>query len=469
MTDKRQSPTHLFKKEGEITENRYGTKRKRYPVGLRAKIMLLLSIPVVIILGALIFISLNTSILLTQKNYRAHAESMIYTLQASINEEGDLDAGRLQRLIGKLKKTNSYVKKISFYRPSSGKVFRIASSDQNQIGKEASKWDKQPILNGKTIFAEENGLMEIIAPIKLDQKIVASVGIYMTTAPRNQVIRSLKFKFAGISLGGFILLLLLLYSVLNRLLLQPIDTLKKAAEGVERGHLGSFNLKRTDEIGLLARRFNEMIIALKRRERENAILHRKLKQNLKKAKAQALTDGLTGLYNHRFFQERLEEEIARAQRSKIFLSVAFCDLDFFKLFNDVNGHLKGDEALKDVAKIIRKCLREGDFAARYGGEEFALILPNADQKGARAVAKRIRDGIKSLFTQSPLTISIGIATFPVDAIDKRELLHKADWAMYFAKEKGKDQVRSAEEVPFKKEKVNAPSRFSLFNHKSSGT
>jgi len=113
-------------------------------------------------------------------------------------------------------------------------------------------------------------------------------------------------------------------------------------------------------------------------------------QRFERSREEAVTDGLTGLYNQRYFYSRLKEEIERAARNKKPLSVIFCDLDKFKVFNDLNGHALGDQALKEVARIIAESKRAIDVAARYGGEEFALILPDTDSSGAQIIAHRIR-------------------------------------------------------------------------------
>jgi diguanylate cyclase (GGDEF)-like protein/excisionase family DNA binding protein len=158
----------------------------------------------------------------------------------------------------------------------------------------------------------------------------------------------------------------------------------------------------------------------------------------------AITDGLTGLYNHRYLHERLSEEIERAREQGQQLSVLFCDLDQFKMFNDRKGHSAGDAALRGVARIMETTIRHVDLAARYGGEEFALILIDTASDGAVEVAERIRRAIaESRFLtgdDASVTISIGIATFPEDADRKEGLIDRADWAMYLAKRRGRDQV-----------------------------
>ena len=161
-----------------------------------------------------------------------------------------------------------------------------------------------------------------------------------------------------------------------------------------------------------------------------------------RAEVEAITDGLTGLYNHRYLHERLDEELNRARRRKSALSLLFFDCDHFKIYNDTHGHKAGDAALARIARTIETCSRRVDLAARYGGEEFVLVLIETDNAGALTVAERIRSEVEadSMAAGQPLTVSIGIAGYPENAAAKDELLDKADWAMYVAKGAGRNRV-----------------------------
>jgi diguanylate cyclase (GGDEF)-like protein/excisionase family DNA binding protein len=161
-----------------------------------------------------------------------------------------------------------------------------------------------------------------------------------------------------------------------------------------------------------------------------------------RAEVEAITDGLTGLYNHRYLHERLEEELERARRRETTLSLLFFDCDEFKVYNDAYGHKAGDAALARIARITEASSRRVDLAARYGGEEFVLVLVETDGRGALTVAERIRGEVasSSVLAGRPLSVSIGVATYPNDASAKDELLDKADWAMYAAKRAGRNRV-----------------------------
>jgi diguanylate cyclase (GGDEF)-like protein/excisionase family DNA binding protein len=159
-----------------------------------------------------------------------------------------------------------------------------------------------------------------------------------------------------------------------------------------------------------------------------------------RSELEAVVDSLTGLYTHRYFHERLSEELERCRTQRTSLAVLLLDLDDFRAFNERHGHSAGDGALRAVAHVVESSVRRIDVAARYGGEEFAALLIDTDEPGAVEVAERIRDGIAavSLAGGENLSVSIGVATYPGDASFKDELLDKADWAMHLAKRQGRD-------------------------------
>lgn len=161
----------------------------------------------------------------------------------------------------------------------------------------------------------------------------------------------------------------------------------------------------------------------------------------------SITDELTGLYNRRYFNQRYEREVLRAKRYKRPLSVIMVDIDYFKNYNDVNGHILGDQVLKKVANSIETNLRKADIVARYGGEEFVILLPEIDKTHADQVAEKLRLAIeKGKFPQEEnqpkgkVTISLGLATLPNDSSNSQELLEYADRALYRAKARGRNCV-----------------------------
>lgn len=162
----------------------------------------------------------------------------------------------------------------------------------------------------------------------------------------------------------------------------------------------------------------------------------------------AMFDGLTGLYNRRALSLRLAETFAAARRHDQPLALVMLDLDHFKEINDLHGHPVGDRVLRDLADVIRMCLRESDYAGRYGGEEFAVVLPGADANGARGVAERIRQRVEagrpSAASVDPtVTVSGGVAALGPGMVGPLDLVAAADGALYVAKRAGRNRVHAA--------------------------
>ncbi len=161
----------------------------------------------------------------------------------------------------------------------------------------------------------------------------------------------------------------------------------------------------------------------------------------------SITDDLTGLYNRRYFNQRFEREVQRAKRYRRPLSILMVDIDYFKNYNDINGHLLGDDVLKKVAYLIESNLRKADIVARYGGEEFVILLPEIDKPHADQVAEKLRRTVElrhfpkeQYQPNKNLTISLGLATLPDDSTNSRELIEFADRALYRAKDEGRNRV-----------------------------
>lgn len=167
-----------------------------------------------------------------------------------------------------------------------------------------------------------------------------------------------------------------------------------------------------------------------------------------RVKEQAVTDGLTGLYNRRYFEEYLKKEVTRAKRINQPFSVIGLDLDFLKRINDKYGHAYGDMAIKAIADVLKSNARSIDTAARMGGEEFNIILPGVTSEGAMIAAERIRRAIESteLDTIGHITASIGVATFPEHSDNIEDILELTDQAMYLSKRNGRNQVTLAKPI-----------------------
>ncbi len=193
-----------------------------------------------------------------------------------------------------------------------------------------------------------------------------------------------------------------------------------------------------DAISSFQIHFMEAVVAQAAMCINNAQLHNEVEKL-------AVTDGLTSLYNHKHFQERLNEEFSRMERIPQTLSLMLIDIDHFKKINDTYGHPVGDSVLKNIAAILKKTLRGIDIIARYGGEEFAAVLMGTGNAGARKMAERLRTTVMNtpFFINDhkiSITMSIGISVYPNDAGTKTELIDKADKCLYYAKENGRNQV-----------------------------
>lgn len=232
--------------------------------------------------------------------------------------------------------------------------------------------------------------------------------------------------------GGVLLASLLV----ARGLLQPILRLSEAAKHISAGELDvSLPVRGNDEMADLTRAFNEM--ALRVRESQQTL------------ESLAITDGLTGLYNRRHFEDTFDKELRRCEREGRTSSLLLLDVDHFKRYNDRWGHTQGDAELKRVASALKEAIRATDSAFRYGGEELAVLLHSCPKEQAATVAEKIRQAVRApSFKPGALegrttTVSIGVSTYPEDGQGVRALVDAADTALYRAKAQGRDRVALA--------------------------
>jgi len=180
-------------------------------------------------------------------------------------------------------------------------------------------------------------------------------------------------------------------------------------------------------------------------------LYKEKLKEIDKMKEEALilsyTDDVTGMYNHRFFIHQLTMEVDRQKRYPSPLSLLMIDIDYFKNYNDANGHLAGDQVLKAISLIIQNAVRQTDVVARYGGEEFCAILINTNKEGALAIAERVRRNVaetsfpnEKVQPNGDLTVSVGVATFSSTISTVTDLIREADNALYRAKRAGRNRV-----------------------------
>jgi diguanylate cyclase (GGDEF)-like protein len=240
---------------------------------------------------------------------------------------------------------------------------------------------------------------------------------------------------------------------LTQALVHPIHALSEAARRIAHGQLDHEigEPPSRDEIGLLARSMNDMMRQLRGAHEELEAVNRDLlirNAELQQAKETfeqlSITDGLTKLHNHRFFQDQLTREIKRVGRVVEPLSMLMIDLDDFKTLNDRMGHAAGDELLAAVARILNRTVRESDLLARYGGEEFVVLTPNTDLYGSYRLAEKIRIAIAETsfvldesLRPARVTVSVGVAQYTGN---RKRFFQSADRALYRAKERGKNCV-----------------------------
>jgi diguanylate cyclase (GGDEF)-like protein len=234
---------------------------------------------------------------------------------------------------------------------------------------------------------------------------------------------------------------------------RPIENLSESARRIAQGQteIEIPELNTRDEIGLLTCTFNDMIQQLRRNQDEIETANRSLTdrntrlQQLNEVLNQlSITDGLTKLHNHRFFQDHLTREIKRVNRTREPLSMLLIDIDDFKQLNDRFGHAAGDELLSRIALILNDAVRESDLLARYGGEEFVILASNTDIEGAYQLAEKVRTEIaeSSFILDDSLrpkrvTVSIGVAVF---LGNRKRFFQETDQALYSAKGAGKNCV-----------------------------
>jgi diguanylate cyclase (GGDEF)-like protein len=252
-------------------------------------------------------------------------------------------------------------------------------------------------------------------------------------------------RFRNVALLVVVMLLIVFAATAYRLGLIIVRPLERLADGAAQVAMGALDVDlpatRAGEVGELTRIFNEMVARLRKGQQEIADANSRLRVKNEELERLSVTDGLTGLTNHRALMQRLHEEALRSRRNKHPFAVIMADVDHFKQYNDEYGHPQGDIVLKQVAQILQQCTRTVDCVARYGGEEFAVLLPETSMSGALEVAERVRARVEtSSFPGRRVTLSVGVAEFPRHDDDPQGVIAVADSALYVAKRGGRNQV-----------------------------
>jgi diguanylate cyclase (GGDEF)-like protein len=241
--------------------------------------------------------------------------------------------------------------------------------------------------------------------------------------------------------------------LLGSVIVRPLVRLTAGAGAVAAGDL-SVDLPVTGrgEVGYLTQVFNEMVGRLRQSRNELDERNRELEHL-------SVTDLLTGLHNRRYLLEAFDKEIRRADRRERPFCVIMIDVDRFKQYNDTYGHLAGDAVLVGMGKVIPEATRDLDVVARYGGEEFIALLPECDLTNGIRAGERIRSRLaQENFDGRTVTISVGVAEFPMHGDSAAAVIGAADDALYEAKRLGRDQVQGAAPKPVSEVKQRATKR-----------
>jgi diguanylate cyclase (GGDEF)-like protein/putative nucleotidyltransferase with HDIG domain len=287
------------------------------------------------------------------------------------------------------------------------------------------------------IFREYRALLEGATAYELDQ--VESLRVSAERAG------DLAFIFLIASGLSGIFIALATAFLISRSIIKPLSSLEAVAVAASRGDLSVRAAARGPrELAHLGSVLNDMMEAVEERTVELRLANEELRERnrqLMDARAQAATDALTGLGNHRTFHKRIRDEVAIADRDGTSVGLIMFDIDRFKSVNDDLGHQAGDEILHDLSATLRAVIVRGD-AYRYGGDEFAVVLPQSDQKSTIRVAEELRQATEKMTDQEgrQITISLGVAAYPEMAAAADELIYRADMAMYWAKSTGKNRV-----------------------------
>jgi diguanylate cyclase (GGDEF)-like protein len=271
---------------------------------------------------------------------------------------------------------------------------------------------------------------------------------------QNELVR----LYSNIAFGLLALFIVSFAWIIIRNITGPLKSLQEGVEIIAGGNLDyKTNIGTSDEIGQLSDAFDSMTenlknITVSRDELNQEIGIRKrteeaLRESEKRYRELSIVDELTQLYNSRHFYFQLKIELDRSNRYELPLTLLLLDIDNFKAFNDAYGHVEGDQVLMRLGQVVKKCLRETDFAYRYGGEEFTILLPMTTSAEGVVIAERIRTEFKKeIFSPTPgqnihVTVSIGLAQYRPQE-EMKAFVHRVDQLMYCGKKNGKDRICS---------------------------
>ncbi len=300
-------------------------------------------------------------------------------------------------------------------------------------------------------LAGASAVLEETVPIFHDYRLklegLAAQELQQVAQSRERADRAGELAFWLLVLSGTLGTILALGASIqiSRSIIKPLASLEETAARVSEGDFSArAPASGPKELAHMGSALNHMMEAIEQRNddlREANSRLRDRNQELVDAQAQAATDPLTGLGNHRSFHKRLREEVTAAEASSSSLGLLVIDVDGFKAINDSLGHLAGDQVLRDIASTMAGVVQK-ENTYRYGGDELTVVLPGKDRSRATEIAEQLRSAISGMAApdQRQITISVGVACFPETAASAEELIYLADMAMYWAKSTGKNRV-----------------------------
>ncbi|MBI5283708.1 MAG: GGDEF domain-containing protein [Chloroflexi bacterium] len=352
---------------------------------------------------------------------------------------GDYPGG-VQRHIDALIAIQPSILRINVYQVRGSELLTIASTDHGAIGSvNADAGDLQAVEESQTVSHDDDvddvPALEVAVPFRLAGAAPFTVGVYISSAERDQALAALLRNFIIGILASAVTLIAVLVAGVRLLIFRRVKLVLTATGRLQSGDFtarvehAALDHPR-DEMLRLAARFNGMAAAIQE-------LHEQVE-------VAATTDPLTGLYNRRFVMEALDREIARARRGGEPLAVIMADVDGLKQINDRLGHGGGDHAIRHIATALAESVRHSDYAARFGGDEFVAVLPGCSEDMLAAILERMRVAATVYPNGEPAatTVSAGGAILRAGD-DTAALLARADDALYAAKRAGKNQVHLA--------------------------
>ena len=367
--------------------------------------------------------------------YRDSAEVMLQGATAGFMGEHNAgafgSAARLRAELRTLAAVHPELMSASIYRPGGGAT--VMSAGRGAGGEQELRLAVEAISSGEQVGAELNGggrhAEALVTPLRRGGQVEGALAVSYDLRPAHELLAERNERLLIVLIGLLACFVLFSSVLLQRGIFRPLGRLRLATRAVGAGALHTrLGWRRRDELGQLAGDFDAMAVDLE--------------QNNRRLEELAHRDPLTGLANHRRFQEVLGKELELAGRDGRPLAVVVLDIDDFKRINDARGHPHGDELLYSVAASLRSAMRGLGVVARVGGDEFGVVLPDADGGRAYALAEAARTAVEAAApVRGSLRCSAGIACYPEDARHAGSLIQLADGSLNWAKESGRGRSR----------------------------